>query len=199
MNKDHRKNAEGYHDPTAYEAIKQCKDPRRQLQGKRSKVVGDYFENLIESACVYYHDQGIAHIEKTPEPMKVLRPVPRQPGHFIACFEKAAQPDYKGTLKGGRGIVFEVKHTDHDRIDRGRLTQDQLDGLENHHRLGALAFVLVSFGFQHFFRIPWTVWRDMKKIYGRKYVKLEELESYQVESIGMRILLLSGITSNEPD
>lgn len=193
MNKDHRKNAEGYNDPTAYEAIKRYKDPRRQLQGKRSKVVGEYFENLITSACVFYHDQGIAHIEKTPEPMKFLKPVPRQAGRFIACFEKAAQPDYKGTLKGGQAIVFEAKHTDHDRIERGRLTQEQLDGLDKHHRLGALAFVVVSFEFQDFFRIPWTDWRDMKKIYGRKYVKPEELENYRVKTTSQMILLLSGI------
>lgn len=197
MNKDHRKNAEGYNDPTAYEAIKHIKDPRRQFQGKRSKIVGDYFENLIESSCEYYKEKGIAHIEKTPEPMKVISPVPKKPGKFIACFEKAAQPDYKGTLKGGRGIVFEAKHTDHDRIERGRLTLDQLDGLENHYRLGAIAFVLVSFGFQDFFRIPWTVWRDMKKIYGRKYVKAEELEAFRVEATSMRILLLSGIAIKE--
>lgn len=193
MNKDHRKNSEGYNDPTAYEAIQRCKDPKCQLQGKRSKVVGEYFENLISAACDYYRDQSIAHIEKTPEPMKPLKPVPRQPGRFIACFEKAAQPDYKGTIRGGQSIVFEAKHTDHDRIERGRLTQEQLDGLEKHHRLGALAFVVVSFEFQDFFRIPWTDWRDMKKIYSRKYVKPEELENYRVKATSQMILLLSGI------
>lgn len=194
MNKDHRKNAEGYNDPTAFEAMKRVKDPRRQLQGKRSKVVGEYFENLISSACDYYRVQSIAHIEKTPEPMKPLKPVPRQPGRFIACFEKAAQPDYKGTIRGGQAIVFEAKHTDNDRIERGRLTQEQLDGLEKHYQLGALTFVVVSFAFQDFFRVPWTAWRDMKKIYGRKYVKAEELESYRVKATSQMILLLSGIT-----
>ncbi len=193
MNKEHRKNAEGYNDPTAFEAMKRVKDPRRQLQGKRSKILGEYFENLIASACDYYREQGIAHIEKTPEPMKVISPVPKKPGKFIACFEKAAQPDYKGTLIGSKSIVFEAKHTDHDKIERGRLTQEQLEGLENHYRLGAIAFVLVSFGFEDFFRIPWDVWRDMKKIYGRKYIKVEELENYRIPSTGMRIWLLSRI------
>jgi len=193
VNKDHRKNAEGYQDPTAYEAIKHVKDPRRQLQGKRSKIVGDYFENLITSACVYYHDKGIAHIEKTPEPMKVLSPMPRQPGKFISCFEKAAQPDYKGTLKGGQAIVFEAKHTDADRIERGRLTQEQLDGLNKHHELGALAFVIVSVGLNKFYRIPWPIWRDMKNIYGRKYIKVDELEKYRILATMQMIKLLSGI------
>ncbi|MCO1599774.1 Holliday junction resolvase RecU [Desulfosporosinus nitroreducens] len=193
MNKDHRKNSEGYNDPTAYEAMKRCKDPRRQLQGKRSKIVGEYFENLITSACDFYYDRDIAHIEKTPEPMKVLKPMPRQPGKFIACFEKAAQPDYKGTINGGRAIVFEAKHTDGDRIERSRLTQEQLDGLEKHHKLGAFTFVLVSFKFQSYFRIPWDIWRDMKRIYGRRYIKPEELEKYRVSATSQMILLLSGI------
>lgn len=193
VNKDHRKNAEGYNDSTAYEAINRCKDPKRQLQGKRSKIVGEYFENLITAACDYYREQDIAHIEKTPEPMKVLEAIPRRPGKFIACFEKAAQPDYKGTLKGGQAIVFEAKHTDADRIERGRLTQDQLDGLEKHHGLGALAFVIVSVGLQQFYRIPWAIWRDMKDIYGRKYIKVDELENYRILATNQMIKLLSGI------
>lgn len=193
MNKDQRRNAEGYQDPTAYEALRQCKDPRRQLQGKRSKIIGDYFENLINSTCVYYYDRGIAHIEKTPEPMKVLEAISRRPGKFIACFEKAAQPDYKGTLKGGQAIVFEAKHTDADRIERGRLTQDQLEGLEKHHELGALAFVIVSVGLQKFYRVPWAIWRDMKSIYGRKYIKVDEMERYRILATNQMIKLLSGI------
>ncbi len=148
MSRDQIKNAEGYRDPTAYAAIKRCKDPQRQLQGMRSKATGEHFENMITGACSFYYEKNLAHIEKTPEPMKVLMPMPRQSGKFIACFEKAAQPDYKGTLLGGKAIVFEAKHTDHDRIERGRVTQEQLDGLEKHHKLGALAFVFVSFGFK---------------------------------------------------
>lgn len=191
MSSDQR-NSEGYKDPNAYEAVKHCKDTRRQIQGKRSKVAGDFFEDMISSACIFYDEKNLAHIEKTPEPMKVLKPMPRQPGKFISYFEKAAQPDYKGTLKGGQAIVFEAKHTDHDRIDRGRVTQEQLEGLDKHYKLGALAFVFVSFGFQSFYRIPWTVWRDMKDLYGRKYLKADELDSYRLPEGGM-IKLLSGI------
>lgn len=193
MSKDQRKNPEGYHDPTAYEAMKRCADPLHRLQGKRAKFVGGYFENLISASCDYYHERDIAHIEKTPEPMKVLKPAPKQPGKFIACFEKAAQPDYKGTIKGGRSIVFEAKHTDKDRIDYSRLSREQVDGLERHHKLGALSFVIVSFEFQDFYRIPWTVWRDMKDLYGRKYLKLDDLESYRLPALAMVIKFLSGI------
>lgn len=193
VSKDQRKNAEGYQDMTAYEAMKRLKDPQRQIQGARSKAVGEHFENMITGACFFYYEKNLAHIEKTPEPMKAIKPIPRMPGKFIAHFEKAAQPDYKGTLLGGKAIVFEAKHTDHDRIERGRVTQEQLDGLEKHHKLGALAFVFVSFGFQSFYRIPWTVWRDMKDLYGRKYLKADELDKYRLPAPGGVIRLLSGI------
>ena len=193
MSKDQRKNSEGYQDITAYEAMKRCKDPQRQIQGSHSRAIGKHFENMITVACLFYGEKNIAHIEKTPEPMKVLRSMPLQHGKFVACFEKSAQPDYKGTLLGGKAIVFEAKHTDNDRIERGRVTQEQIDGLEKHHKLGALAFVFVSFKFQSFYRIPWIDWRDMKDLYGRKYLKADELDNYRISAPGGVIKLLSGI------
>lgn len=190
MNRDPRRNAEGYLDPTAYKAIENM---QRQLRGKKSKAAGGYFENMISRACTYYRDKNIAYIEKTPEPMKVLKPMPKQPGRFIACFVKAAQPDYKGTIQGGRAIVFEAKHTEGSKIDRSRLTAEQMRCLEKHSKLGAHAFVIVSFGLRRFFRIPWPVWRDMKKIYGRQYLKLDELSEYEITAQGGVIRLLEGI------
>ena len=41
---DPRKNAEGYRDPTPYEAEKNI---RRQITGQRSRVAGEHFENMI--------------------------------------------------------------------------------------------------------------------------------------------------------
>lgn len=190
MNRDPRRNAEGYLDPTAYKAIENV---QRQLRGKKSKAAGGYFENMISRACTYYRDKNIAYIEKTPEPMKVLKPMPKQPGRFIACFVKAAQPDYKGTIQGGRAIVFEAKHTEGSKIDRSRLTAEQMRCLEKHSKLGAHAFVIVSFGLRRFFRIPWPVWRDMKKLYGRQYLKLDELSEYEIPVQGGVIRLLEGI------
>lgn len=189
MSRDLRKNAEGYMDPTAFEALKGV---QRQLKGKQSKAAGEHFENMLSRACVYYRDKNLANIEKTPEPMKILKPMPRQPGRFIACFRKAAQPDYKGTVKGGKAIVFEAKHTDGSRIERKRLTGEQMSGLEKHHGLGALTFVVVSFGLQSFYRIPWPTWRDMKKLYGRQYVKQEEIAGYEIPAPGGVIRLLDG-------
>lgn len=184
-----RKNAEGYPDPTPYEAERRM---RAQLAGRRSKVAGEHFESMISAACDYYRDRGLAKIEKTPEPMKPLC-AKNKKGQFLACYTKQAQPDYGGTLKGGRSIYFEAKHTDDDRIEQRRLTQEQSDDLEAHHRLGALTFILVSFSLCDFYRVPWPVWRDMAEIFGRKYVRQVDLEPYEVPAVAGYIKLLDNL------
>ena len=196
------KNREGYPDPTAATALSNVQRSQRGLQSKRA---GEHFENLLAASLGWYRDKGVAFVEKTPEPMRPLRPPNRQ-GQFLACYTKQAQPDYGGTLKGGRSIYFEAKHTDDERIEQrrltqeqqddleyGRLTQEQIDSLTEHHRLGAAAFIMVSFGLQDFYRVPWEVWRDMKSIYGRKHIKQPELEPYRVQYIAGVLKLLEGI------
>ena len=116
-------------------------------------------------------------------------------GQFLACYTKQAQPDYGGTLKGGRSIYFEAKHTDDERIEQRRLTQEQQDDLEAHHKLGAIAFVLVSVSLTDFYRVPWPVWRDMTEIYGRKYMTHAELSRYEVPATAGFIKFLHDIES----
>lgn len=107
----------------------------------------------------------------------------------------AAARRYGGTLKGGRSIYFEAKHTDDERIEQRRLTQEQQDDLEAHHKLGAIAFVLVSVSLTDFYRVPWPVWRDMAEIYGRKYMTHAELSRYEVPATAGFIKFLHGIES----
>lgn len=183
------KNSEGYPDPTAATALANV---QRSQRGRQSRYAGEHFENMITASLRWYEDKGVACVEKTPEPMKPLR-APNRQGQFLACYVKAGQPDFKGTLTGGRSVVFEAKHTDSDRIEYSRLTDEQVEKLSTHHKLGAAAFVLVSFGLQDFYRIPWEVWRDMKAIYGRKHIKQPELEPYRVQYIAGVLKLLEGI------
>lgn len=183
------RNSEGYMDPTAATAVANVE---RQRKGYQNRIAGEYFEGIIKVALQWYLEKGVADIEKTPEPMKPLGK-PNRKGQFLACYTKAAQPDYKGTLLGGRSVVFEAKHTDDERIEYSRLTDKQAEDLERHHNLGAVAFVLVSFGLRDFYRVPWETWRDMKALYGRKYIKKLELEAYRVRSTAGVLKLLEGI------
>ena len=94
------------------------------VAGHRSRAAGEEWERLLEASCLHYRLKGEAEIEKTPEPMKPIGPKNAK-GQFLACYTKQAQPDYKGTLKGGRAVVFEAKHTDGDRLQQSVVTSDQ--------------------------------------------------------------------------
>ena len=64
------------------------------VRGKASRLTGNLFEQMIDQTCIWYAEQGIAVIEKTPEPMRPISK-PNRAGQFQACFIKQAQPDYK--------------------------------------------------------------------------------------------------------
>lgn len=177
---------------TAFQAVNNAARYERQIQGKQAKLLGEYFENCITRALEDYKARGEAFIEKTPEPMRPLQSLGR--GMFKACFTKCAQPDFKGTLKGGRAIVFEAKHTDDDKITASRLTDEQVEALELHSQLGAITFVLVGIGFNDVYRVPWDIWKNMKDIYGHKHMKQSELEEFRVTWERGFIDLLRGIT-----
>ena len=155
-----------------------AKDPRRQWQGKVSKAKGKRFESEIDFAFSWYHEKGVAYIEKTPEPMRPVKSLGG--GRFEAFFEKKAQSDYKGTIKGGRSVIFEAKYTDSDRMEQSRVTLEQSEYIEQHYQLGAFCFILAGFGTGNVYRIPWEDWRNMKALFGRKYVKEQDIKKYQV-------------------
>lgn len=172
---------------------------RRSYIGARSRAEGAGFEVIISSACDYYRAIGRADIEKTPEPMKPLGGADRA-GRFLACYTKQAQPDYKGILKGGRAINFEAKHTDSDRMTADRVSDAQALRLSRTESLGGVAFVLCSFYGRDFYRVPWPVWRDMKRLFGRKYITPADLAEYRIRVAAPGVLLfLEGVETNAPD
>ncbi len=63
--------------------------------------------------------------------------------------------------------------------------------------MGALCFLLLSFGFEDFYRVPWEHWRRMRELYGRKHLKREELEPFRVRERGNVLYFLEGV--GEPD
>lgn len=150
------------------------KKPNRQLAGRVSHGIGENFELEIENICNIYETKKLAKIEKTPEPMKVLRHI--DGATFEAVFTKAAQPDFKGTIKGGRTVVFDAKYTESDRITYQVLSDFQRETLLKYKELGAIAFILVGFSDGSIYRIDIDTWESMKENFGRKYLKQTELE-----------------------
>lgn len=142
-----------------------------QYHASMSNNRGHDFEEAIRQACLLYASQGRAKVEKTPEPFRVLEK--REGGIFVGRFTAHAQPDFQGTLDGGRSIIFEAKYTTTDAMKRDVLTETQMETLERHHRCGALA----------------AVWRDMKEAFGHMSVSAAELEDFRVRFTGAVLFL----------
>lgn len=164
------------------------KDPMRQRQGAINKARGKHFEERLDEAFAHYRDRGYAIIEKTPEPMRPTKNLGN--GKFIAYFEKQAQPDYKGVIKGGRAVMFEAKFTGTDRLEQSRVLQGQTEYLDRHQRLGVRCFVVVGFASGEVYRLPWDTWQGMKERFGRKYITEADLQEYRVPTARNGALLL---------
>lgn len=149
----------------------------QRYQNSINNAQGHLFEGCIKAGCISYSERGIAEIDKTPEPFRVTRKQPN--GTFTGRFTALAQPDFQGTLKGGRSICFEAKYTTTERMRRNALTDNQMEVLEKHEKLGALTGVCVGIQDKYFF-VPWAIWRDMKAHYGRQYVTAQDIEMYRV-------------------
>lgn len=158
----------------------------QQYQNKVNNAQGHHFESYIKAACLAYNEKGIAYIEKIPEPFRVTKK--HKDGTFTGRFIANAQPDFMGTLSGGRAICFEAKYTRTDNLKRNILTQTQMLKLEEHNKVGAIAAVCAGIK-DNFFFIPWSTWKDMKEIYGRQYVKTEDIERYRVRFTGAVMFL----------
>ena len=113
--------------------------------------------------------------------MKVLRYV--DGGKFEAVFEKSAQPDFKGVVKGGRTVVFDAKFTEADRIRYQVLSDFQREALLKYSELGAIAFVLVGFKNGKIYKIDINEWVNMKQDFGRLYIKQSELDELNHETL----------------
>lgn len=159
---------------------------QQTYQNKINNAKGHWFEKLIQGACKYYRVHGIAEVDKTPEPFRVKEK--KRDGTFTGRFTALAQPDFQGTLKGGRSIAFEAKYTSTDRMKRAVLTDEQMKALESHYELGAVVGVCCGIG-EDFYFIPWEVWRDMKTIFNRQYVKREDIEKWRIRFNGQALFL----------
>ena len=148
-----------------------CKNPNRQLIGRINHGLGENFEAQVEDICSVYENK---------KPMKILKHI--EDGKFETVFTKVAQPDFKGTIKGGKTVVFDAKYTEADRITYQVLSDFQRETLLQYKELGAMAFVLVGFSDGAIYRIDIETWASMKENFGRKYLKQEELEEMSLRA-----------------
>ena len=89
--------------------------------------------------------------------------------------------------------MFEAKHTDSDRINQSVITETQWENLDIYESFGAHCYVMVSLGLESFFRVPWSAWKNMKELFGHKYMNKIELEAYRINQSQCIILILEGI------
>ncbi len=146
----------------------------RQLQGQINRELGKNFEEQVEMICDIYRQNQLALIEKTPEPMKILKHI--ENGRFETVFTKSAQPDFKGTLKGGQTVVFDAKFTETPKIAYQALSDFQRETLMAYQELGAKAFVLVGFVDGNMYPVDINLWTNMQNVFGHKHIKQVELE-----------------------
>jgi recombination protein U len=163
-----------------------AKTARKIFQNAANNASGQAFEGFIKTGCEYYRLNGRAEIGKTPEPFRVSQK--HGGGVFTGRFTALAQPDFQGTLKGGRSICFEAKYTTTGKLKFNALTDAQQTALGNHDALGAMAGVCAGIG-DSFYFVPWRMWRDMKPWCGRLYTTADDLEPYRVKFTGALLFL----------
>ena len=169
----------------------------RSTRGLQSRANGEYFERMVIAASKYYEDREIVAVDKTPEAFKILNALNRTKGHFVCCFTKQAQPDFKGILTDSTMILFDAKHTDKGQISRDVVTEEQEKCFERYMKMGAMCFLVVSLRFETYYRVPWVVFRDMKKLYGHKYMNKAELAPYEIKYSNGIVRYLDGIVLKE--
>lgn len=148
---------------------------------RKSQRNGKVFEKYVERSCIRFRSLGLADIKKTPEPMKPVGVINKNYGWFKAVYEKKAQPDFTGTLKGGQSVMIEAKHTDSTRMPFERIARHQATDLDSVTNLGGLALVLLSFSLKNFYCIEWTEWLKLKETTGKKSVNQKDLAPYEVD------------------
>ena len=157
---------------------------RSSAMHARSRAIGAAFESQINATLLWYEQQKIAAVKKTPEPMKVIRPL--KGAQFVAHFTFRAQPDYTGTIRGGRAVRFDAKATGRGVIERRCVTNEQERDLDLHLSLGADCFILCSYSPTHVYRVPWIYFREMKERLGHQHVKEDEMKTLGDERISLK-------------
>lgn len=132
-------------------------DKGEQMKNASYANRGMALEELISRANALYYRDGVAVIQKVPT---AFIPIRDKSGKIVSCkVEQKSCVDYIGWYLGDP-IAIEAKETKSDRIDLNRVQPHQADFLSkwSENPFGGMAYVLVSFGLQDFYMIPWNLW-----------------------------------------
>ena len=176
-----------------YLAEQESKNSVRAFKNKKSRAEGKTFEEALERGCSFYLENGTAFIVKVPENRKVVGRTGGRTSMMLCVNDKKSQPDFVGTLAGGKSIAFEAKHTDKGRIDYIKVTDYQREQLQKHQKFGADCYVAVGFSSDYddngkkyassfdfngdteaVFFIPFNVWENMATLVGHKWFSLND-------------------------
>lgn len=108
-------------------------------RGKRGKAA----EALMDAACDWYRFTGQANIVPSYPQWKVLGWNPKTQTAAKVFPAGKGGVDRYGTLKGGRGIYFDVKEEHGGRFELKNIREGQLEFLVAMRDLGAVSFLLV--------------------------------------------------------
>lgn len=158
----------------------------RVSRSKRNNAAGHHFEDYIMGGCRYYESINFAKFQKTPEPFRTIRKY--RDGTATVRFIGNAEPDYIGCDENGQLIVFEAKKTMTDKISQSVVTSHQWKALDKYNALGALAGVCVGIKDETFW-LDWFIWRNMKELFGRKYLTAEDIQPFKLEFNGSILFL----------
>lgn len=148
-----------------------------RYRNRQSNGYGKNFERFVEMGCDFYKRKGLADISRIDESFRVIKL--KKGGRFEGQFTRNANPDFEGTLKGGKSICFECKYTSKDRIRQSVVTDYQAKVLDRKFELGGVSGVLCGIQERYFF-VPWPVWKDMANIFGKKSVGADDISHYEV-------------------
>lgn len=128
---------------------------------------GHQWERCLEAQHREYMAARVAMVHKT------------QPTKRGAAYTAKAPPDYMGTIRGGRSVAIEAKHTDATRLPLSAIKPHQARDLTACHELGGLAFVALRIGGKGY-ALSWAwlgpVWRRWQAGTGTASIKASELE-----------------------
>lgn len=146
------------------------------------KKIGNRFESMINQSNTFYDMKKFARVTKSNEPITVTHfRGNRITGGF---FEAKSDPDYSGTLTGGRAVVFEAKHCSGTSIPFEQVKAHQERELLKHDKLGAESFVLIGFHFKRFYRVSIKDWMALKENIGKKSLNEKDLSEYEIKAKG---------------